>query len=151
MIRTRPFTSAAAKLTIDRLSSDQMPSAVPAHQLAGALDGVPDMEQLPDQRLDPAQCPPLVIGEPVRQRAFAQLILQPGPLLRAQPLPRHRALRPQRLSPAIPPGPVPAPHRALGDPQVVRDLADLVAAGEPSGRLHPQPLPALLLSRRVPA
>src|SRR5439155_2028224 len=84
-------------------------------------------------------------------RAFAQLSLQPGPLLRAQPLPRHRALRPQRLSPAIPPGPVPAPHRALGDPQVVRDLADLVAAGEPSGRLHPQPLPALLLSGRVPA
>src|SRR5690349_9261727 len=27
MMRTRPFTSAAAKLTIDRLSSDQTPSA----------------------------------------------------------------------------------------------------------------------------
>jgi hypothetical protein len=28
------------------------------------------MEQLPDQRLDPSQRPPLVIGEPVRQRPF---------------------------------------------------------------------------------
>jgi len=28
--------------------------AVPTHQLPGALDGVPDVEQLADQRLDPA-------------------------------------------------------------------------------------------------
>ena len=69
--------------------------AVPAHQLPGALDGVPDVEQLADQRLDPAQRPALVPGEPVRQRALLQFGLQPGPLLRAQPLPRHRPLRPQ--------------------------------------------------------
>jgi len=77
MMRTRPSRSAAAKLTMDRLSSDQMPSA---HQLPGALHGVPDVEQLADQRLDPAQRPALVPGEPVRQRPFAQLGLQPQPL-----------------------------------------------------------------------
>lgn len=42
--------------------------AVPAHQLPHDLDGVADMEQPPDQRLDPVQRPALVIGEPVRQR-----------------------------------------------------------------------------------
>jgi hypothetical protein len=47
--------------------------AVPAHQSPGALDGVADVEQLADQRLDPAQGPPLVPGEPVRQRPFARL------------------------------------------------------------------------------
>ena len=124
---------------------------MPAQQLAGALDGVADVEQLPDQGLDPAEGPPLVIGEPVRQRPFPQLGLHAGPLLRAQLLPRHRALRPQRFSPAIPPGPVPAPHRAFGDPQVACDLADRVAAGEPPGGLHPQPLTPLLLGGRVPA
>jgi hypothetical protein len=31
------------------------------------------MEQLPDQRLDPAQRPPLVTGEPMRKRPFPQL------------------------------------------------------------------------------
>ncbi len=46
---------------------------MPAHQLPGALHGVPDVEQLADQRLDPAQRPALVPGEPVRQRPFAQL------------------------------------------------------------------------------
>jgi EcoEI R protein C-terminal len=124
---------------------------VPAHQLGSALDGVPDVEQLPDQGLDPAQSPPLVISEPVRQRAFPQLELEPGPLLRAQPLPRHRALRPQRLGPAVLPGPVPPPHRTFRDPQVMRDLADRVAAGEPPGGLQPQPLTPLLLGGRVPA
>ena len=63
---------------------------MPAHQLGGALDGVADVEQLPDQRLDPAEGPPLVISEPVRQRTFPQLELKPGPLLRVQPLPRYR-------------------------------------------------------------
>src|SRR5258708_4497627 len=47
--------------------------AVPAHQLPGALDGVPDMKQPADQRLDPAQRPALAGGAPVRQRAFPQL------------------------------------------------------------------------------
>jgi hypothetical protein len=56
---------------------------VPAHQLPGALDGVPDVEQLADQRLDLAQRPRLVPGEPVRQRALVQLGLQPRELLRA--------------------------------------------------------------------
>jgi hypothetical protein len=42
--------------------------AVPAHQLPGALHGVPDVEELAHERLDPAQRPALVPGEPVRQR-----------------------------------------------------------------------------------
>jgi len=124
---------------------------MPAHQLPHPLRGVPDVEQAPDQRLDPAQRPPLVIREPVRQRPLTQLGLQPGPLPRAQLLPRHRPPRPQRLVTAVPPGLVPAPHRPLGDPQIVRDLADRVAAGEPPGGLQPQPLPPLLLSGRIPA
>src|SRR5262249_1282833 len=103
------------------------------------------------QRLDPAQRPPLVIYEPVRQRALPQLGLQPAPLLRAQPFPRNRPLRPQRLSAAVPPGPMPSSHRPFGDPQVVRDLIDPVAPGEPFGCMQPQPLAPLLLSRRVPA
>jgi hypothetical protein len=92
-----------------------------------------------------------VPSEPVRQRTPAHFGLQPGPLLRAQPLLRHRALRPQRRGPAVPPGPAPPPDRPLGDPQVVRDLADRVAAGEPSGRRQPQTLTPLLLGGRVPA
>src|SRR5438045_3913792 len=87
-------------------------------------------------------------GPPVRP--LPQLSLQPRPLLRAQFLPRHRPLRPQRLITAVPPGLVPAPHRPLGHPQIVRDLADRVAAGEPPGGLQPQPLPPLLLSGRIP-
>jgi integrase len=125
--------------------------AVPAHQLGGALDGVADVEQLPDQRLDPSQRPPLVTGELVRQRPFPQLGLQPGPLPRTQPLPRHRAPGPQRLVPAVLPGPAPPPHRPFSDPQVIRDLADRVAAGEPPGSLQPQPLTPLLLGGRIPA
>jgi hypothetical protein len=39
---------------------------VPPHQLPDALDGVPDVEQLADQRLYPAQRPALVTGEAVR-------------------------------------------------------------------------------------
>jgi hypothetical protein len=38
---------------------------VPAHQLPGALHGVPDVEQLADQRLDPAQRPEYATGPPV--------------------------------------------------------------------------------------
>jgi hypothetical protein len=124
---------------------------VPAHQLPGPLDGVTDVEQLADQRLDPAQCPALIPGEPVRQRALPQLELQPGPLLRAQPLPRHRAPRPQRLSAAVLPGPVPPPHRPFSDPQVSRDLTDRIAAGEPPGGFQPQPLAPLLLGGGIPA
>jgi hypothetical protein len=60
--------------------------AMPTHQLPGVLHGVPDVEQLADQRLDPAQRPALIPGEPVRQRPFAQLGLQPRELLRTQPL-----------------------------------------------------------------
>src|SRR6185312_3492169 len=66
--------------------------AVPPQQLPGALHGVADAEQPPDQRLDPAECPPLVIGEPVRQWAPPQLSLQPGPLPGRKPFPRERAL-----------------------------------------------------------
>jgi len=124
---------------------------VPAHQLPGALDRVPDVEQPADQRLDPAQRPALVTGEPVRQRAFPQLLLQPGPLLRAQLLPRHRPFGQQRRGPAVPPGLVPAPHRPWCDPQVLRDLVDPVSASEPPGGLQPQPLTPLLLSGRIPA
>jgi hypothetical protein len=46
----------------------------------------------------------------------SQVELQPGPLLRAQLLPRHRTPGPQRLSTAIPPGPC---HRRT-DPSVTR-------------------------------
>ena len=46
---------------------------------------------------------------------------------------------------------MPPPHRPRGDPQVARDLADPVTAGEPPGGLQPQPLPPLLLGGRVPA
>jgi len=45
---------------------------VPAHQLSGPLDGVPNVEQTADQRLDPAQLPSPVIYEPVRQWPFPQ-------------------------------------------------------------------------------
>ena len=89
---------------------------MPAHQLPGPLDGVPDVEQLADQRLDPAQRPALVPGEPVRQRAFPQLGLQPGPLLRAEPLPRHR---PPRPSASVPPSRQARCHRRT-DPSVTR-------------------------------
>src|SRR5262245_25760645 len=47
--------------------------AVSPQQLADALDGVPDVEQFADQRLDPCQRPALVIAEPVRQRAPVRL------------------------------------------------------------------------------
>jgi hypothetical protein len=124
---------------------------VPSQQLPGPLDRIADMEELPDQRLDPAQGPPLVPGEPVRQRALAQLEFQPGPLLRAQPLPRHRPPGPQRRGPAIPPGLTPPPHRPLRDPQVRGDRRGTVPAGEPIRRFQPQPLPPLLLGGRIPA
>ena len=55
------------------------------------------------QRWSPAN--PCASG-PFRSSGF-----QPGPLLRAQLLPRHRALRPQRLRAAVPPGLMPPPHR----------------------------------------
>ena len=117
---------------------------MPAQQPPGALDGVADVEQLADQCLDPAQGPALVPGEPVRQRAFPQLQLQPGPLPRRQPLPRHRPPGPQRRRAAIPPGLPPPPHRPLRHPQIRGDLRGAVAAGEPPGRLQPPPLPPLL-------
>jgi hypothetical protein len=124
---------------------------MPAHQLPHTLDGVADVEQHADQRLDPAQRPAPVPGEPVRQRAFPQVGLQPGPLLRARLLPRHGPLGSQRLVPAGLPGFTPSPHRPFGDPQVMRDLADPLAASEPPGRFQPQSLPPLLLGRHVPA
>jgi hypothetical protein len=68
-------------------------------------------------------------GEPVRQRPFPQLGLQPGPLRRAPATP---ALGPQRFGPAVPPGPVPPAHRPFGDPQVAHDLVDRVAAASRS-------------------
>ncbi len=46
---------------------------------------------------------------------------------------------------------MPAPDRPFGDPQVVRDLADRIATGEPPGCCQPQPLAPLLLGGRVPA
>ena len=124
---------------------------MPAQQPPGALDGVTDVEQLADQRLDPAQGPPLVPGEPVRQRALPQLQLQPGPLPRRQPLPRHRPPGPQRRRASIPPGLPPPPHRPLRHPQIRGDLRGAVPAGEPPGRIQPQPLAPLLLGGRIPA
>src|SRR5579863_3913984 len=52
--------------------------AVPPQQLPGALHGVADVEQPPDQRLEPAECPPLVIGEP-EAAAEPPATRQPGP------------------------------------------------------------------------
>ncbi len=112
---------------------------MPAHQLPDALDGVPDVEQLPDQRLDPAESPALVTGEPVGQRAFPQLGFQPRKLLRDKPLPRHRPPGLQCPGAAVPPGPPPPAYRPFGDPQVPGDLAGRVAAGEPLSCLQPQP------------
>ena len=66
--------------------------AVPVQQLADALDGVPEVEQPADQRLDPAQRPALVVGEPVRQRPPVQFGFQPRPLCGGQLLPRDRPL-----------------------------------------------------------
>jgi hypothetical protein len=74
--------------------------AGPAHQLPGALDRAADADQLADQRLDPAEGPALVPGEPVRQRPLPQFGLQPGPLLRAQP---SRDTGPLDRSAAVPP------------------------------------------------
>lgn len=90
--------------------------AVPAHQFPGAPDGVPDVEQLADQRLDPAQRPPLVTGKPVSQRAFPQLGFQPRELLRGQPLPRHRPLD---FSASVPPSRRDRDHRRT-DPSMTR-------------------------------
>src|ERR1700733_837793 len=82
---------------------------------------------------------------------FFSLRSPPDPLPRAQPLPRHRALGPQRFGPAVLPRPPPPPYRTRRDPQVLRDLTDPVPAGEPHGRFQPQPLTPLPLRRRVPA
>src|SRR5579872_3397136 len=46
---------------------------------------------------------------------------------------------------------MPPPHRPYGDPQVTRDLADLVVTGEPPGGLQTQPLAPLPPGGRVPA
>src|SRR4029077_15201244 len=46
---------------------------------------------------------------------------------------------------------MPPPHRPFRDPQVVRDLANRVAAGEALSSLQPQPLTPLLLGGGVPA
>ncbi len=124
---------------------------MPAHQLPGALDGVPDVEQLADQRLHPADSPPLVTGEPVRQRAFPQLGLQPRKLLRGKPLPRYWSPEFQCPGAAVPPGPPPPAYRPFGDPQVPGDLTGRVAAGEPLSCPQPQPLAPLLLGGGVPA
>ena len=47
---------------------------------------------------------------------------------------------PESPGSAVLPGPVPPPHRLRRDPQVVCDLVNRVAAGEPPSGLHPQPL-----------
>ena len=99
------------------------------------------MERPADQRLDPTQGPALATGEPVRQRAPAQLGLQPGPLLlRAQLLLRPRPPGVQRRISAVLPGPPSPPHRPRRDPQVPCDLIDPDSPGEPPGGLQSQPL-----------
>jgi hypothetical protein len=123
---------------------------VPVHQLPHSLGGVADMEQLADQRLDPARRPPLVTGEPVCQRPFPELLLQPGPLLRAQLLPRYRPFGLQGRGAAVLSGPPPPPHRPWHDPQIVCDLVDPIAAREPLGCLQLHPLAPLLLAGVYP-
>ncbi len=56
--------------------------AMSAQQLPHALDRVPAVERLTDQRPDPASST-LAHGKPVRHRPFAQLGLRPSPLRRA--------------------------------------------------------------------
>ena len=85
------------------------------------------------------------------QRAPPQLGSQPGPLPRAQPLPRHRPSGPQRRGPAIPPGLPPPPYRPLRDPQVRGDRRSGIPAREPPGRSQPEPFTSLPLGRCVPA
>ncbi len=51
----------------------------------------------------------------------------------------------------VPPGPGPSLHQPFGNPQVVRDLADPVAAGEPLSCLQPQQLTPPLPGRGLPA
>src|SRR5579859_1541136 len=114
--------------------------AVPPQQLPGALHGVADVEQPPDQRLEPAECPPLVIGEPVRQWAPPQLSLQPGPLLGRKPFPRDGPWGLQRRRPAVPPSRQARRRHPRTDPGVTRrsrDLPDPASGGEPPGRLQP--------------
>ena len=53
--------------------------------------------------------------------------------------------------PAVPPGRCHRYYEPSGDPRVVRDLADPVAAGEPLSCLQPQQLTPLLIGRGVPA
>jgi hypothetical protein len=89
---------------------------VPAHQLPRALDGVPDVEQLPHQRLDPAESPALVTGEPAGQRAFPQLGFQPRKLLRVS---RSRDTGPLDFSASVPPSRQARRHRRT-DPSVTR-------------------------------
>jgi len=89
---------------------------MPAHQLPRALDGVPDVEQLADQRLDPAQRPPLIPGKPMRQRPLPQLGFQPRELPRGQP---SRDTGPLDFSAPDPPSRQDRRHRRT-DPSVTR-------------------------------
>ena len=91
--------------------------AVPAHQLRGALDGVPDMEQLPDQVLIRPSVHRWSLANPCASGPFRS-----SSSSRAHCCALSRArdtgpLEPQRLRPAVLPGPLPPPHRPLGDPQ----------------------------------
>jgi hypothetical protein len=138
-------------VALERLPDrDLAEPAVPAHQLPHSLGRVADVEQPPDQRLDPAQRPPLVISEPVRQRPLPSSA-SGRPTAAGSDSPATPAPGPQRFCTAVPPGLAPPPHRPFGEPQVVRDLADRVATGEPVRGLQPQPFTPLLLSGRIPA
>ena len=110
---------------------------MPPQQLPGALHRVTDVEQPANQRLNPAECPPLVISEAVRQRLPPQFSFQPRPLGRRQPLSRHRPLRLQRHKAALSLSPPPAPYRSRCDPQVPRDRTSAVPRREPISGLQP--------------
>src|SRR5260221_493601 len=71
---------------------------------------------------------------------------RPGASFRRAPPPAPAAPRPPR-----PARPCPTAALPPGDPQVVSDLADPVATGEPPGCLQPQPFTPLLLGGRIPA
>lgn len=114
---------------------------MPLEQPPGPLHGVTDVEQPPDQRLDPRERPALVLP-PMSQRAALQLPLQTGYLLVAEPGPPRRSLRQHSYGSALAPGTAPSLHRPLAHPQLGGDPAGRLARLEPGRGLKPDPFPS---------
>jgi len=125
-----------------RVPSPGAPGPGPTSRAGAISFEVPSMvyptwNSRPDQGLDPAQgSTRWSLANPCASGPLPQLELQPGPLLRAQPLSRqHRPFGPQRFGPAVPARP--GAHRRT-DPSVTRrvmcDLADRVGRGRNARR-----------------